>query len=107
MPISFDACGIRKVAAGRAVIDILGDLPRDLAGQVRADAREESGRYDRPCLHDVFRGGALQSVVAYGTFVDRPVEEGEFAILHVLERVCINRRLFTRDIECSASGWRC
>src|SRR6476469_8690656 len=53
----------QEVAAGRAVIDILGDLARDLTGQIRADAREESGRYDRTCLHDIFRGGTLQSIV--------------------------------------------
>src|SRR5262245_66042392 len=59
------------------------------------------------CLHDVFRGGTLQLLVAHGTFVDRPVEECELAILHVLERVGIDRRLFARDLEWSAWRWRC
>src|SRR5262249_60363682 len=41
----------QEVAAGRTIIDILGDLARDLTGQVGADAREERGRDDRTCLH--------------------------------------------------------
>src|SRR5262245_53379609 len=96
----------QEVVAGRAVIDILGDLTRDLAGQVGADAREEGGGYDRACLHNVFRGGALQPLVAHGAFVDRSVKECELAILHVLERVGIDRRLFAREIGCSAWRWR-
>src|SRR5262249_60796142 len=86
----------QEVAAGRAVIDILGDLAGDLAGQIGADAREEGGWYDRTCLHDKFRGGALQPLVAHGAFVERSVEGSELWILPVLERVGIDRRLFAR-----------
>ena len=54
----------------------------------------------------IYFEAGLQSLAAHGTFVDRPVEEGELAILHVLSDRH-NRRFFTRDIECSAWGWRC
>src|SRR5262249_15354852 len=97
----------QEVAAGRAVINILGDLARDLAGQVGADAREEGGGYDRACLHNVFRGGGLQPLRAHPGFFDRAVKECELAILHVLERVGIDRRLFARDIGCSGWRWCC
>jgi hypothetical protein len=41
-------------AAGRSVIDGLGDLSGDLAGQIGADAGDERGRNDGPGLqsHD-------------------------------------------------------
>jgi hypothetical protein len=45
---------------------------------------------------------ALQPLAAHRTFVDRSVEECEFAILHVLDRVGIDRRLIAQEIGCSA-----
>src|SRR6516165_1120014 len=103
----------QEVAAARAVIDILRDLARDLAGQVGADASEESRRNDRSCLHDVFRGRALQPLAAHGAFVDRSVEERELAILHVLDRVGVDRWLIACNFgcwrlhrRCGCRGWR-
>src|SRR5262249_14351072 len=92
----------QEVSAARAVIDILGDLARDLAGQVGADAREEGGWYDRTCLHDIFRGGGLQPLAAYRALVDRSIEERELAILHVLDRVGIDWRPLTWELRCCA-----
>src|SRR5262249_61446534 len=59
----------KQIASGWAVVDVLGDLARDLTGQVGADAREERGRYDRTCLHDVFRGGGVPPHPAYPAFL--------------------------------------
>src|SRR5262249_60746228 len=95
----------QEVAATRAVIDILGDLAGDLTGQVGADGGEESRRDHRSCLHDIFRGGVLQALAAHRAFVDWSVEEREFSILHVLDRVGIDRRLFAWGIGGSARGW--
>src|SRR5262252_6935565 len=83
----------QEVAAGWAVIHILGGLTGDLAEQVGADAGQEGCRDDRTCLHNVFRGGGLRPFAAHGAFVDWSVEERKLAILHVLDRVGIDRRL--------------
>jgi len=42
-------------AASWGVIDIFGDLRRDLSGKIRADACDESGRDDRSRLHHKWR----------------------------------------------------
>ncbi len=41
-----------KDPSGRAVIDILGDLRGNLAGQIGADAGDQGGRDDTPSLQD-------------------------------------------------------
>ena len=83
------------------------DLASDLAGQIGADASEESRRNDRPCLHDVFGGRPLEPLAAYRALIDRSIEKREFAILHVLDRVCIDRRPIARNFKCPGLHWRC
>ena len=42
-----------KETPGRAVVDVFGDLGRDLAGQVRADTRNKCRRNDIACLDGI------------------------------------------------------
>jgi hypothetical protein len=66
----------QEQAAGRAVIDILGDLRGDLAGQVRADAGDQRGGDDRSCLQEPGRGRGLDAVGGDGPAVGGGVQEG-------------------------------
>ena len=54
-----------------------------------------------PACTMYFEAGPSSRSLLTVRLIDRPVEEGELAILHVLERVGIDRRLFARNIECS------
>src|SRR3546814_15040212 len=54
-------------SAGRAIIDILGDLRGDLAGKVGSQAGDQRGRYDVPGLQHTLgcapcRDGVCQTV---------------------------------------------
>ena len=54
-PIRRDPCGMSRIFAGRAVVDVLRDLGGDLAGQIGADAGDQRGRNDGAGLHDIGR----------------------------------------------------
>src|SRR5262249_36079927 len=96
-----------QIAAGWAVVNILGDLGRDLAGQVRTDPGQQGGRDHRARLDDVFRGGTLEMLPAHGAFVDRSVQKGELAILHVLDRISVDRRPLALAFNCSVDPLWC
>src|SRR3569833_1827581 len=64
-----------KDAAGGAVIDVLGDLRRHLARQVRTDASDQRRRDDRACLENVRRCRRGAAVGSNGASVDRSIEE--------------------------------
>ena len=68
-------------AAGRAVIDILRHLRRDLAGQIGADAGDERGGNHRPGLKDVRRRRSNDAIGRDRPAIGRCVEEGILAIL--------------------------
>ena len=47
----------QQITAGRAVIDVLGDMTDNLTGQIGADFRIQCSGDDGPCLKDI-RGRA-------------------------------------------------
>src|SRR5450755_1581447 len=65
------------------VIDILGDLRRDLTRQVGADTRDQRSGNDIPRLHHIGRRGRHNAIRALGATIDVCTEEGEFAVLAV------------------------
>jgi hypothetical protein len=77
--------------AGCAVTDVLGDLGRDLARKVRADAGYQRSRNNRAGLHELARRRVCEPLGAHGFAVDWTIEEGELAIRHVDDRVTPRR----------------
>jgi hypothetical protein len=68
------------------------NLRRDLARQVRTEARDESGRDGRTSLQDIGRRGSCQAIGAGRATIDGRIDEGELAILAVLGRGLIGGR---------------
>src|SRR5450631_198045 len=66
------------------VIDILGDLRRDLTRQVGAETRDQRRGNDIPGLDHIGRRGRRNAIRARGATIDVCAEEGKFAILAVL-----------------------
>src|SRR3546814_13088339 len=52
-------------AAGRAVIDVLGDLRSNLAREVRSNSRDQCGGNDAPGLNDIGRHRRNQALGAF------------------------------------------
>ncbi len=73
-----------EILAGWAVIDVFRHLGGDLARQVRLDARDEGGGYDRAGLDDIGRRGRGQAVGADSGRVGWPVQKRQFLVLHIL-----------------------
>lgn len=89
----------QEIALRGAVIDVLGHLSHDLAGEVRANASDEGGGNDGPCLRDVRRGGWCDPVGREDASVDGGIEEIESA---VLVRLCT-----TAGLWCDEATWSC
>lgn len=87
------------MAPGRAVINVFRDLRDDLAGKIGLDAGNQRGGDHGSGLHDIGRRLFLHAVSADGAVVVIGVNEGKFAILHVLRRTGIERRGFGRKSE--------
>src|SRR5690606_10593939 len=92
-----DARSLRdqQQAAGRAVIDVLGHLGRDLAGQIGTDAGDKRRRDHRPGLKDIGRCRWCDAIRGDGLPVHRPVEKSGMAIL---------RWSLTTEIETREAG---
>src|SRR6266436_2013648 len=88
--------------AARAVIDVLGHLRGDLARKIGTNAGDECSRNYCPGLDHVAGNGIFQAIRADGLAINRAVEEGRLAVLHVEKRLRIERRCIC------LSGWcRC
>ena len=80
-PIEARTLRDQQESAGRAVIDILGDLRGDLAGQIRPQAGDQCRRDHRAGLEQILAGGWVDAIGADGAAIDVAVEEGELVIL--------------------------
>ena len=78
-----DARSLRdqEQAAGRAVIDVLGHLRRDLARKVGTDAGDERGRDHGPGLKDVGRCRRRDTIRRDGLPVHGSIEESRVPVL--------------------------
>jgi len=68
-------------SAGRAVIDVLGDLGGDLPRQVGADARDQRGGDDGARLQHIRRCRRHDAIGRDDASIDSGIEEGKLAIL--------------------------
>ncbi len=66
-------------AAGRTVIDVLGNLGGDLPREIGADAGDQRGGNDRARLHDEGRRRLGEPVGAGRAAIDRGIDESELA----------------------------
>ena len=60
---------------------MLGHFGDDLAGEIRANSGDESGRTHRARLQDVRRGGRCDPIHTPAATVDGGIEKGELPIL--------------------------
>jgi superfamily II DNA/RNA helicase len=89
---------LRLEAPRRAVVDVLGDLRRYLPRKIGANAGEERRRNHGARLQDITRCRRREAIGAHRAAIDGRVDEGELAILHVLDGVRIDGgRFAARD----------
>ena len=85
------ALGNQQRSARRRVVDIFGHLRGDLTRQIRPHASDKCGRNDGPSLNDIGRCRTGEPVRRRRPAVNRCIDEGEFAILPVLNRGFVRR----------------
>src|SRR5664279_506610 len=88
------------------VIDILGDLRRDLAWQVGADTRDQRRWDDIARLHHVGRCGRGNAIRASRAAVDVRAEKGEFSVLAVLDEGIVRGHLRRLARRTRYARWR-
>ncbi|GIT86024.1 hypothetical protein ROBYS_10400 [Roseobacter sp. OBYS 0001] len=93
---------LQEIASRWAVIDVLGHLSHDLAGDVRANASDEGGGNDGPGLKDIRRGRLCDPVGREDASVDGGIEESELA---VLVRLCATAGLWRDEATWSCETW--
>jgi GNAT superfamily N-acetyltransferase len=88
----------QKNLPGRAVIDVLGDLGCDPAGEIRTQPGQQRGGDHRTGLENIGTGKGLNTIRAHRLPIDVAVQEAQLVVLQADTRRSRGVRLGAREV---------